>query len=307
MDHIVYQISPATQCTYTNSNTLVTANGADERAFAFANFVSEQENCIERILLLQYTCTETSCFQELFPKAKIECVKITNDQREFIRNLLNLADFLSSQEVVIDISCIHILEIFALIKYFKVSNTKNILNVAYSIPFDYKFFSEPFLSYRSYYGNLKTQDIIGFTGTSYEAAHTQLLLFLGFEGSLSSKVTEDIQYGNLVLINNMPSFFIKYKDFSTINNYDLLSSRHNMLFVSADNPFETYNLLSRILMDDEEACVAPLGTKTVALGVCLYALEHSNLRVVYPISNDYEQCNTNNVLQSLVYRITFES
>lgn len=82
----------------------------------------------------------------------------------------------------------------------------------YSTPFEYDFPEEPFTSYCSYYGNLKTTDLLGFGGISDGLAHSRMIIFLGFEGVLASKVTEDIQYEELLLVNNLPSFFPKYKD-----------------------------------------------------------------------------------------------
>ena len=49
-------------------------------------------------------------------------------------------------------------------------------------------------------------------GISDGLAHSQMIVFLGFEGVLASKVIEDIQYKELLLVNNLPSFFPKYKD-----------------------------------------------------------------------------------------------
>ena len=96
-----------------------------------------------------------------------------------------------------------------------------------------------------------------------------MIIFLGFEGVLASKVTEDIQYEELLLVNNLPSFFPKYKDICVINNYDLLSThRSKLLYVPANNPFETFNFLDSVFDGKSSLCVAPLSTKPVALGVC---------------------------------------
>ena len=103
---------------------------------------------------------------------------------------------------------------------------------------------------------------------------------------------------------NLPSFFPKYKDISMINNCELLTSHHSKLkYVPANNPFEAYNFLDAVIDETEQVCTAPLSTKPVALGVCLYALNHPNLRVVYPVSEQYRHHNTNRVHKSYLYEI----
>ena len=198
------------------------------------------------------------------------------------------------------ISCIHTPEMFVLLKYFKTANPKKKLDIAYSTPFEYDFPEEPFTSYCSYYGNLKTTDLLGFGGISDGLAHSRMIIFLGFEGVLASKVTEDIQYEELLLVNNLPSFFPKYKDICVINNYDLLSThRSKLLYVPANNPFEIFNFLDSVFDGKSSLCVAPLSTKPVALGVCLYAMSHKTLRIVYPTSEHYNDHRTNKVLNTI--------
>lgn len=135
-----------------------------------------------------------------------------------------------------------------------------------------------------------------------------MIVFLGFEGVLASKVTEDIQYEELLLVNNLPSFFPKYKDICVINNYDLLSThRSKLLYVPANNPFETFNFLNSVFEGESSVCVAPLSTKPVALGVCLYAMTHNTIRVVYPASEQYNHHRTTRVLNTNIYRIPLNS
>lgn len=128
---------------------------------------------------------------------------------------------------------------------------------------------------------------------------------MGFEGILSAKVNEDVRYSRLKLVNNLPSFYEKYKDICVINNYDLLTSGHEKVsYVPANNPFETYNFLSEQLSDGETACIAPLSAKPVALGVCMYALDHESVRVVYPIADAYTPHRANKTHSIYVYSLT---
>lgn len=301
---LFYSTVDAAQIMKFSYDTFILADGNDDRACEMARILSKNKNCIHTVLLLKYNVDDVIPVNVLFPDAIIHVITIDQHQTSFLLNLMALPDVLGSNNIVIDISCIHTPEMFTLLKYFKVSNPKESIDVVYSIPFEYEFSAEPFTSYRSYYGNLKTNDLLGFGGISDGSPHSQMIVFLGFEGVLSSKVTEDIQYDELLLVNNLPSFFPKYKDISVINNYDLLTTRHSkLMYVPANNPYETFNFLDCLLQKDEHACVAPLSTKPVALGVCLYAIGHESLRVVYPMSEQYNTHSTNKVLRTSLYQI----
>ena len=85
---------------------------------------------------------------------------------------------------------------------------------------------------------------------------------------------------------------------------DLLARRRDKLkYVPANNPFETFNFLAEQLDDNEPACIAPLSTKSVALGVCLCALNHDNLRVVYPTADEYKHHRSDSVHNTYLYSV----
>ena len=147
-------------------------------------------------------------------------------------------------------------------------------------------------------------EILGYSGIGKISQDNDLFIFMGFEGSLSLKVVEEITFKNLYLINTIPSYYQKYKDISIINNYNIINTYKNIiLHTPADNPFEVYNLLDSKIDDNTIACIAPLSTKPISLGICLYALEHNNVRVVYPVSDIYNDNKSNDVYISYVYEI----
>lgn len=285
----------------------VIAGEIDERATAAAKIVSGKTNCVRSVLLLKYDAFDETSIKSLFPLAEVRAISIAQDPISFLYALKQNSDILLSGKVMIDITAIRVPELFILMKYLKHSGKIDSISVAYSTPMEYEFQEEPFTSYRSFYGNLETIDIAGFGGMSDDMSHSQMLIFLGFEGVLSDKVNEDIKYDRLKLINNLPSLYEKYKDISVISNYNLLASRHEKLsYVPANNPFEVYNYLTENLIDDEPACAAPLSTKPVALGVCLYALNHENLRVVYPVAEKYVPHRANSVHETYLYSIVLK-
>ncbi len=296
----VYSMGDAALTISDRYDVLVLGDGNDDRASAMINILASKGVRIQRVVIIKYQKEDTLSVQNVFPDVEICSIEINTEQANFLIELMKW-DEMFKGTVLMDISCIRTPEMFVLLKYFKETLAKKAVNVAYSFPFDYIFEKDPFMSYTSYHGNLKTNDLLGFGGTLDGTAHPHMVVFLGFEGALSSKVTEDIQFDNLILVNSVPSFFPKYKDISVVNNYNLLTTR--LMYVPADNPFATYNFLDSILSADEPACIAPLSTKPVALGVCMYALEHKNLRVVYPVSDQYNHLSTNKVVSTSLYGI----
>lgn len=301
---ILYDITEASQVTEYDAEVFILASGSDDRAIAMLNWLRNAPNTIAKVLLLKYDAFDECILKTTFPSADIVTIDVSGDMVSFLSNLQSNEDILKSQKIIIDITSIRIPEMFPLLKSIKLINEQACLGIAYSTPIEYEFDAEPFTSYHSYFGNLKTIDLVGFGGTSEDMSHSQMIIFLGFEGVLSAKVSEDVRYDKLTVVNNLPSFFEKYKDISVINNFDLLTRRHDKIrYVPANNPFETFNFLANQLEDEEPACVAPLSTKPVALGVCLYALAHDSLRVVYPTADEYKHHRANSVHNTYLYGI----
>ena len=302
---ILYDITEVSQVAEYDAEVFILASGSDDRAIAMLNNLREVPNVITKVLLLKYDAFDIDLLKTAFPSADITIIDVSGDSVSFLLSLQENEEILKSHKILIDVTSIRIPEMFVLFKSLKLLNENVCLRIAYSTPIEYEFEAEPFTSYHSYFGNLKTIDLVGFGGTSEDMSHTQMIIFLGFEGVLSAKVSEDVRYDKLTVVNNLPSFFEKYKDISVINNFDLLTRRRERIrYVPANNPFETYNFLADQLADDEPACVAPLSTKPVALGVCLYALAHDSLRVVYPTADEYKHHRANSVHSTYIYSIS---
>lgn len=300
----LYNMNNAKEAEYASIGMLILASGMDERSSALMHILKEKQHGIKKILLLKYDEYDESLLRESFPEVEILVLAASGEQIEFLKSLQAYHELFKTDGILIDITSIRIPEMFMLLKYIRLTKATEKVFIAYSTPMEYEFQEEPFTSYRSYYGNLRTADLLGYGGMSDDMAHSQLIVFIGFEGILSAKVNEDVRYAKLKLVNNIPSFYEKYKDISIINNYDLLATRHEkQAFVPADNPFETYNFLSELLDDEEAACIAPLSSKPVALGVCMYALDHENIRVVYPMAESYSPHRANSTHSTYMFEI----
>ena len=225
-------------------------------------------------------------------------------QYEFVCNLKERKEIHFAEKIVIDVSSILTPYLFLLIKYIKVCNPEAKVFAINTIPFDYTFPASPFVSYRSYFGNLIMEEVFGFSSSQGLLKDKELFIFAGFEGALAMKVVEDTEYNQLYYVNALPSYHQKYKDINFINNYHLLVSKNcKRLYAPAINPFEVYNLLDKYVKDDTEVSIAPLCTKPMSLGICMYALGHQNVRIIYPFSDKYKTELSHDVYKSYVYKL----
>jgi hypothetical protein len=232
-----------------------------------------------------------------------DIITIPNNQYEFIQMLKRIDFVTMKNNITIDISCLKTPHIFLTMKYLKTQVSSANIRVINTLPYDYIFNDVPFMSYKSYKGDLELCEILGYSGTSDLSNEKDLYVFIGFEGPMSLKVVEETVFKDLYLVNTMPSYYQKYKDVSVVNNYSLMASRNiKMIYAPARNPFEVYNILEKNINNSDGVCIAPLSTKPISLGICLYALVHSGVRVIYPISDLYNDIKSSDVYISYVYK-----
>lgn len=211
---------------------------------------------------------------------------------------------LKSEEeyILLDISVLRTPDLFNLVKFFHMN--KKDINVSYSVPKTYLFADKPYTTYESYHGDLLVEIVHGFNGLYSDEETELLMIFMGFEGTLAYNIKENTPYKDLILVNTLPSFYEKYKDITVLNNKMLIEDITTpILFSHVSNPFQTYNFLEKELANRKNICIAPLCTKTNALGICLYCLSHDNVRIKYPISDNIHEQNSDSVQELLSFEI----
>jgi hypothetical protein len=230
-----------------------------------------------------------------------------NDPSSCVRSLISSGINLSNvNKVAIDISCFPQPYFFLLLKYLKETARIGSIIVYYTEPKNYVFPGGLFYSYHSTYGPVDIMEIPGFPGRDTRISKKTLVVLLGFDGDLSSLIKEDIA----IIVNGFPSFLPKFKDISLINNEKLIASSGSAKLIRysiANNPFETFNLLDRIKSEYKSSAlnIAPIGPKPMALGACLFAIENTDVRIVYPFPEEYADVTTRDCWQSWYYEISF--
>lgn len=317
MRKIIYEMKLVSKDIIENSSfdIFLLAGGSDYRAYEILRIMKIKNISINKILFFDFNerIQSIDCSDPYFEYKKIGFDNISpiscfiKDPNSCLNNLIILEKEIStSSKIAIDISCFTKPYFFYLIKLFKERFKIKSINVFYTEPQSYLFPRGVFSSYHSSTGPLTILEIPGFSGYEARGEKRVLVILLGFEGDLSKEINEDISPSETLVVNGFPSYMPKFKDISLIVNEKLAGDKNvEVRFSRANNPFETFNLLESIKKQNENAFIniAPLGTKPMALGACLFALNYQKVRVVYPFPETYKKETTNKCWNSWQYII----
>ena len=236
--------------------------------------------------------------------------------REFSCEIKNpnscLADFEtvgfdSVKKLGLDLSCLTKPYFFFLLKLLKERFNFQVASIFYTEPQSYLFQKGLFNTFHTNTGPLTVEELQGFPGERDNRSKRKLIYLLGFDRDLSKEINVDVSPNETVVINGFPSYSSKFKDISLVTNERLVSD-HNIKvrYAKANNPFEVYNLLEAIKNEDRDETfmnIAPLGTKPMALGACLFALHNPDVRIVYPMPEKYDDKYSDDCWNSWKYSL----
>ena len=258
--------------------------------------VSEQDlSSYEKIFGLNLNITSIKCSLSN-PSGAIKELMTVKDKNEFI-----------NKAIAVDISSFTKPLFFTLFGSLVRFIDLNRIHVFYTEPKNYLFKTGAYNSYNSSVGPVRVEVIPSYVGKA-EQERQVLIFLLGFDGDLAKAVSNEIEPYETILFNGFPSFIPKFKEISLIMNESLLSSKKDKLYYSrANNPFEVFNELERIKSkysnQNISLNIVPLGSKPMALGACMFALKNSDVRILYPIPENYENKTTNDCLKSWYFDI----
>lgn len=219
---------------------------------------------------------------------------------EFIKN-----EFSQDAKIGIDISCFTKPYFYYIIKLLKVRFEITNIYIFYTEPKSYIFPNGLFNAFRTNSGPISVGEMLGYSGQEDGNSKRKLIILLGFDGDLSKEINEDVSPNDTIIVNGFPSYTPKCKDVSLIANEKLVNDKNiEIQHARANNPFDTYNLLQSIKATESNTFIniAPLGPKPMALGACLFALHYPDVRIVYPLPENYEKKYTDQCWKSWVYK-----
>ena len=143
-------------------------------------------------------------------------------------------------------------------------------------------------------GFMERRPIPGFAHSISASQQAHLVSFLGFEGSRALRVLQDDDgnhFKEVTVVFGVPPFQSSWDIHSLLANSALIKhSSPSICFCGANDPLGAYLLLEKIAnglpgSGCNRLAVAPFGTKPTALGVALFCVERSVMRVIfdYPV------------------------
>lgn len=213
-----------------------------------------------------------------------------NDDSSLLKRIMQLG-INNSSNVGIDITGFSIPTIYILMDLIKNVCKVNHVDVFYTEPKYYIYDEGYYDSYHISVKERKCAPILGYF--NYGADEEEILtIFLGFDGGLADFVyhklgEEGKEIRRTLVVNGFPSYVPKLKDVSLYNNEGLIDklSKDDLMTSTANNPFDSYNVLCKILKDNNGTLLnlCTIGSKPMALGSCLFALDHKReVKVTYP-------------------------
>lgn len=291
---------------------LILASGSDSRAYEVLSkcgSVSKKKTILfhfnERIKglteydpLYNYKKFSYHDIQEIYCEIK----NPSSSLEELEKNI-----FSNTTKIGIDISCFTKPYFYFIIKFLKEKFSIDNITVFYTEPKSYLFTQGLFNTFHTSSGPLSILEMPGFSGLESRGSKRKLIILLGFDGDLSKEINEDVSPNDTIVVNGFPSYTPKFKDISLIANEKLVSDKNiTTRYARANNPFEVYNLLKSIKDADKGDFfinIAPLGTKPMALGACLFALHNPEVRIVYPLPEFYDNKYSDMSWSSWLYEL----
>lgn len=246
-------------------------------------------------------------FDNLFDIGPGDC-KLTVSLYDEITGLMELEKYLNEsfselkdKKVVIDFSIMIKPYIFILLKYLLCERNMEKIYLLYTEPASYhklrlkKVFKNKNQEDSEYFtkGTVKIGEVPTYSGKQELTKKSALVVLLGFEGERAVQVFNKVSPDLTIPVNGFPAYRPEFKDISILSNEELLKDSEIMkelMYAPANDPFETKNTLEEIYSKHSEnynISVSPLGTKPMAIGSCLFALEHSDIRIIYPYPIKY--------------------
>jgi len=193
----------------------------------------------------------------------------------------------------IDISSMPIPYIAQILHFLHRKHESISLTIYYTEPSHYNL--NNLFEFSSFSGEIDIRTVPGYEGETSQVGEVKRVVFylMGFEMTYLSKlIPQDVNPNEIAPINGFPSYFPKYKDISLINNdTNFYAQDIEIVYSEANNPFEAYNTMVVLAnkFDGFRIDIIPVGTKPMALGACMFALNQgdSKCRIIFPFPADY--------------------
>ena len=224
-------------------------------------------------------------FDELIARKSSGELSVISLEGNSVGTMLQKENISSESKIALDITSLDFWELSNILFFLiKIRNVK-VLDVFYTEPNMYHYQNNDISQYDHSAVEVSVNYIPEYF-SNFVDENESLVTMIGFQKSIASQMKDTMEVASYYSINGFPSYYPKAKDISQVNNYDYLSEipRSNRKAADASNPFICYNTLVDIAsVSGGVLTLCPLGSKPMALGACMYALDHeSSTRIIYP-------------------------
>lgn len=235
---------------------------------------------------------------------------IENGIKSFYDIFRSKPNVLKGKKILIDISTFIKPYFYCLLKLLIQVCSLTEVYVTYTEPESY---GKPLQEHVTFTRGLdRVGEIPAFNGFIDIDKKNMLIIMLGFEGQRALEVLRSVQPDKTLAINGFPAYRPEFKDVSLISNTLVIREGEcfpELQYSSASDPFETYRTLAKLHKDWSNYynfSIAPLGTKPMALGACLFALQCADTRLIYAYPQGYELKVAEKYGKTWMYEIFFE-
>jgi hypothetical protein len=235
---------------------------------------------------------------------------VENGINSFCENLRSNKIITAEKKILIDISTFIKPYFFCLLKLLVSEYNMSEIYVTYTEPVSY---GKPLDERITFTRGLDhVGEIPSFNGFTDIDKKNMLIIMLGFEGQRALEVLRSVQPDKTLVINGFPAYRSEFKDVSLIHNISAITEGEclpELQLSSASDPFEAFRAIKRIHDDWSKSynlSIAPLGTKPMALGACLFALQNESTRILYAYPQGYVQKVAEGCGKTWLYEIFFK-
>ncbi|MBY6187539.1 hypothetical protein KUV89_12985 [Marinobacter hydrocarbonoclasticus] len=214
-----------------------------------------------------------------------------------LRELHELAEHVDCSKAFIDATSLGFVEIIYLIYALSKATTKVSVTICYTTPLVYRSTAPTHPEEEEF--DL-SDSVLSFTGLPiFTYSHSDsdnnqvsLIALLGFEsGRLGKALAQDdnTKFGKMKALIGVPAFNPGWENKSIskhLRHFDQLNTQ--LHYYSSQNPYQTYEVLSRLYAENEKIVIASLGTKPAALACAAFLVNNfernsrdKNVSVIY--------------------------
>jgi hypothetical protein len=119
-----------------------------------------------------------------------------------------------------------------------------------------------------------------------------LITLVGFEESRMGRVLNDSEnkYNQKISIFPIPGFKFGWENISLSKHHIFLNEKENIYYTPADDPYETYKVLNKIIINlpERRIVIMPIGTKPCTIGTAIFLINAKEENKFSRIATKYD-------------------